>query len=229
MKIEESIAARIHGAPQAQLPGHSALRVRHFGLSDYEATYASMRRFTASRDRQTQDELWVLEHPPVYTAGVAARCEHFPSDGGIPLIKVDRGGQITYHGPGQAVIYVLVDLQRRGVKVRVLVQLIERAVIALLESYGLGGKTRQGAPGVYVDNAKIAALGLRVRGGACYHGVSINVDLDLQPFLAIDPCGYPGMAVTRLADLGVTATCSAVGSRLAAILAQHLESHGPDR
>jgi lipoyl(octanoyl) transferase len=230
MMTTDAVTSEIRGDPlAAQIGAHTALRVCRFGLSDYERTYAAMRAFTATRDALTPDELWVLEHPPVYTTGAAARSEHFPAGGDIPLVKVDRGGQITYHGPGQAVVYVLVDLKRRGLKVRALVQLIERAVIALLAGYGIRGEARPGAPGVYVNGAKIAALGLRVRGGACYHGVSINVDVELQPFLSIDPCGYPGMAVTRLADFGVTATCGTVGDRLAAILAKHLESHGPDR
>ncbi|MSQ72012.1 MAG: lipoyl(octanoyl) transferase LipB [Betaproteobacteria bacterium] len=230
MITEESGATEIRGNGRTlHAAAHPAILVRQLGLSDYEATYAAMRDFTASRNEHTPDELWVLEHPPVYTAGVAARRAHFPSDSAIPVLMVDRGGQITYHGPGQAVVYVLVALQRRGLGVRALVRLIERAVIALLETYGVVGETIQGAPGVYAGGAKIAALGLRVRGGAAYHGVSLNVDVDLQPFLAIDPCGYPGMPVTRLADFGIGANSGTVGGRLAAIIAEHMESRGPDR
>ncbi len=226
VKTRLSVAAGVHGAPHAPLAGHPAPRVRRLGPSDFEATYAAMRHFTASRDAHTPDELWILEHPPVYTTGAAGRSGHIPTRGDIPLIKVDRGGQITYHGPGQAVVYVLIDLRRRGLTVRALVHLLERTAIAVLASYGVRGETRPGAPGVYVNDAKIASLGLRVRNGASYHGVSLNVDVDLRPFLAIDPCGYPGMTVTRLADFGVPASCSEVGERLAALFAEHLGSHG---
>lgn len=199
--------------------------VRRLGLAEYQPTYAAMRQFTASRDADTPDELWLLQHPPVYTAGLACRPEHLPRRPGIPLERVDRGGQITYHGPGQVVMYTLIDLDRRNLKIRQLVGLIEQAVIDTLAHYQVTAQRKSGAPGVYVDGAKIAALGLRVRRGGCYHGVALNVDMDLAPFLAIDPCGYPGLAVTQTRDLGVCAAAGELGEHLAARLAQLLEEH----
>ncbi|HYS58735.1 MAG TPA: lipoyl(octanoyl) transferase LipB, partial [Burkholderiales bacterium] len=170
--------------------------VRHVGLAEYAPIYQAMRRFTDSRGTKTPDELWVLEHPPVYTVGIAGRAEHFPRSGEVPVERVDRGGQITYHGPGQAIVYALIDLARRGLTVRGMVSLTEQAVIEVLGAHGVGAGRRNGAPGVYVDGAKIAALGFRVRRGCCYHGVALNVNMDLAPFSAIDPCGYPGLQVT---------------------------------
>src|SRR5262252_6477632 len=175
----------------------------YLGLVDYATTYDAMRRFTAERGATTPDELWVLEHPPVYTAGIAARAAHFPRTAGIPLVRADRGGQITYHGPGQAMVYTLVDLERRRLTVRGMVALIEQAVIDLLDRHGVKAETRPGAPGVYVAGAKIAALGLRIRRGCCYHGVALNVAMDLAPFSDIDPCGYPGLKVTQTSALGI--------------------------
>ena len=174
-----------------------------------------MRRYADARGPATADELWVLEHPPVYTVGLAGRAEHLPRGSAIPLQRVDRGGQITYHGPGQAIVYTLVDLGRRGLTVRSLVRLIEQAVIDLLEEHGVSAARRSGAPGIYVDGAKIAALGLRVRRGCSYHGVALNVDMDLTPFDAIDPCGYPGLAVTQTTALGVRAGVAELGDALA--------------
>ena len=187
-------------APHATLP----LTVRRLGLAEYEPTWRAMQRFTAQRGDATADEIWLLQHPPVFTLGLAGKPEHLLRDIGVPLIKADRGGQITYHGPGQVVAYLLLDLSRRRCKVRELVQRIEQAVIDLLSDYGIDAARRPGAPGVYVAGAKIAALGLRMRGGRCYHGLSLNVDLDLAPFAAINPCGYSGLAVTQLRALGVT-------------------------
>jgi lipoyl(octanoyl) transferase len=166
----------------------------------------------------------VLEHPPVYTLGQAGKAEHLLRATSIPVRRVDRGGQITYHGPGQVVAYVLLDLRRRGLTVKHLVCLLEQAVIDVLSSHGLQGKRRPGAPGVYVGGAKIAALGLRVRGGASYHGLALNVNLDLGPYADINPCGYEGLAVTRLADLGVRETPEAVGDALVAGLQRLLEA-----
>jgi lipoyl(octanoyl) transferase len=183
-----------------------------------------MRRFTASRTAATPDELWLLEHPPVYTLGQAAREQHLRRATAIPVQRVDRGGQITYHGPGQVVVYALMDLRRRRLAVKRLVWLLEQSVIDLLAARGIAGARRPGAPGVYVDGAKIAALGLRVRGGASYHGLAVNVSVDLAPFGDIDPCGYEGLAVTRLADLGVRETPGAVGDALAAGLERLLEA-----
>jgi lipoyl(octanoyl) transferase len=198
--------------------------VRHLGVVDYAGTYDAMRSFNAGRTAATPDELWVLEHPPVYTAGIAARSAHFPSGSAIPLVRVDRGGQITYHGPGQAIVYTLVDLERRTLTVRGMVSMIEQAVIDVLEHHGAKAERRPGAPGVYVGAAKIAALGLRVRRGCCYHGVALNVDMDLAPFSDIDPCGYPGLKVTQTSALGVPGNAPQLGEALAAQIAFLLES-----
>src|SRR5262245_35020036 len=175
-----------------------------------------MRRFTASRTPATPDELWLVQHPPVYTLGQAAKDEHLLRPTAIPVRRVDRGGQITYHGPGQVVLYALIDLRRRGLTVKRLVWLLEQAVVELLGSRGITGERRRGAPGVYVNGAKIAALGLRVRGGASYHGLALNVDLGLGPYADINPCGYEGLAVTRLADLGVREGPDPIGDALVA-------------
>jgi lipoyl(octanoyl) transferase len=201
------------------------LVIRSPGRLPYGEALAAMRAFTADRTPETPDELWIVQHPPVYTVGQAGRAEHLPRGGagaGIPVEQVDRGGQITYHGPGQAVVYTLVDLARRGMKVRTLVTLLEQAVIDLLAAHGTHATRRTGAPGVYVADAKIAALGLRVRNGRAYHGVALNVDVDLAPFLAIDPCGYPGLAVTRTVDLGISGDCDTLGHALAARIAQSI-------
>ena len=162
-----------------------------------------MQAFTAQRTPDTPDELWLLEHPPVYTQGQAGKAEHLIAQTEIPVVPIDRGGQITYHGPGQVVAYVLVDLRRRGYGIRELVTRLEQAVIDLLAEHGIAAGRLAGAPGVYVDGAKIAALGLRVKHGCTYHGLAFNVDMDLAPFAAINPCGYPGMAVTQCRDLGL--------------------------
>ena len=163
-------------------------------------------------------------HPPVYTLGLAGRAEHLPRvASGIPVVKTDRGGQITYHGPGQVVLYVLLDLRRRGLSVRQLVRTMERAVIDLLATYGIAAEGRIEAPGVYVNDAKIAALGLRIRNGCCYHGLAFNVDMDLAPFRVIDPCGYPGLAVTQARDLGITGTPERLGEQLAGRLLRSLQ------
>ena len=171
------------------------------GLQDYQATWGAMRAFTAARDCATPDELWLLEHPPVFTLGQAGRPEHLLNPGEIPVIRTDRGGQVTYHGPGQLIAYVLFDLRRGGIGVKRLVHLLEQAVIDLLAARGIAAAARTDAPGVYVDGAKIASLGLRVRQGCSYHGLALNVAMDLEPFLRINPCGFPGLPVTQLADL----------------------------
>ena len=190
--------------------------LRRLGLAGYEPTWRAMQSFTAARTAATGDELWLLEHPPVYTLGVAGRDAHLPRGrDDIPVVRIDRGGQITYHGPGQVVIYLLLDMKRRGLTVRPLVRLLEAAVIDSLADYGIDAAGRVEAPGVYVGAAKIAALGLRVTRGCCYHGLALNVDMDLSPFTAIDPCGYPGLTVTQLRDLGVTDTPERVADRLA--------------
>ena len=201
--------------------------VRSLGRVDYRPTWQAMVDFTAARTAQTPDELWLCEHPPVYTLGQAGKPEHLLVDNGIPLVNIDRGGQITYHGPGQVVIYLLLDLARRGTKVRELVSAIEQAVIDLLADHGLAARRLDGAPGVYVDRdgsvAKIAALGLRIRKNGCYHGVSLNVDMELSPFNAINPCGYAGMAVTQTRDLGIALTPDAAAAQLAKHLISQLE------
>ncbi len=207
------------------------LHIRRLGRVPYEPTWHAMRDQTLARTgdagAEAPDELWLLEHPPVFTQGQAGKPEHLLQDIGVPVVPIDRGGQITYHGPGQVVIYLLLDLQRRQIKVRDLVHRIEQAVINLLAEYGVQAERRAGAPGVYVSDAKVAALGLRIRNGCSYHGVSLNVDMDLSPFAAINPCGYAGMAVTQLRDLGVNVTVSDAGDALLRHLKNQLEtSHG---
>jgi lipoyl(octanoyl) transferase len=174
-----------------------------------------MREFTATRDVDTADEIWLLEHPPVFTLGMAGKREHLLADVGVPVLPIDRGGQVTYHGPGQVVAYLLVDLRRCGYGVRELVRRIEQAVIDVLADYGVSGARLAGAPGAYVGGAKIAALGLRVKQGCTYHGLALNVDMDLAPFKAINPCGYAGMAVTQLKDLAPDASPAEVQAALA--------------
>lgn len=194
--------------------------VRHLGQVAYEPTWQAMKGFTASRTADTPDELWLCEHPPVFTQGLAGKPEHLLSDIGIPVVKIDRGGQITYHGPGQVVGYLLLDLKRRGLTVKGLVNRIEQAVINLLAAFGVEAARLAGAPGVYVGGAKIAALGLKVKNGCCYHGLSLNVAMDLAPFSAINPCGYEGMAVTQLSAFVPDADMESIGDKLAA----HLEA-----
>ena len=177
------------------------LNFKDLGLADYTATWDAMKAFTASRDAGTEDECWFLQHQPVYTLGQAGRPEHVLDAGDIPLVNCDRGGQVTYHGPGQLVAYLLVDIRRRGIGIRQLVDMIENSIIELLAGFDIESHSRKGAPGVYVGEDKIAALGLRVRNGSSYHGLSLNVDMDLAPFSRINPCGYPGLGVTQIADL----------------------------
>lgn len=188
---------------------------RDLGLVAYEPTWRAMQAFTRARDAATPDQLWLVEHPPVFTLGLAGRPEHVLAPGGIPVVKTDRGGQVTYHGPGQVVAYPLLDLKRAGFGVREMVRRLEQAVLDTLGEYGVEGERREGMPGVYVAGAKIAAVGLRVSRGCSYHGVALNARLDLEPFSRIDPCGYPGLASTRLADLGVEDNVGSVRERLA--------------
>ena len=193
----------------------SPITVRRLGLANYESVWRQMKAFTLTRDAATPDELWEVEHPPVYTLGVAGKPEHLPrADNGIPVVKSDRGGQITYHGPGQIVIYTLLDLRRRNLGVRALVRKLEHAVIELLRDYRVEANSRDHAPGVYVAGAKVSALGLRVRNGCCYHGLSLNVDMELTPFSIINPCGYPGLEVTQLRALGVSDSISLIANSL---------------
>ena len=198
--------------------------VRRLGLAPYEPTWRAMQEFTATRDDSTPDELWLVEHPPVYTLGQAGKAEHLLHVTDIPLVKIDRGGQITYHGPGQVVGYLLLDLHRRGLKVREMVNLIEQALIDCIADYGLDARRKDGAPGVYIDDAKVAALGLRVKNGCSYHGLSLNVDMDLTPFTWINPCGYSGLQTIQLKDFGVTEGPDEVATRLLG----HLQRHFPD-
>lgn len=184
-------------------PERAALSVRHRGLADYAATWREMQAYTDTRTAESPDELWLLQHPPVYTLGRNGKTEHLHHTGDIPVIHVDRGGQVTYHGPGQLVAYPLLDLKRRRLGIQALVRILEQSVIRLLADYSIPAGRRDKAPGVYVDGRKIAALGLRVRRGCSYHGLSLNVDMDLSPFSMIDPCGYAGLEVTQLTDLGI--------------------------
>lgn len=214
----------VRGAPDLSrfAPPDSPV-LRRMGVTEYAAAYDAMRAFTARRTADTPDELWLLEHPPVYTLGQAGKPEHVLRDNGIPVVRADRGGQVTYHGPGQAVVYVLLDLRRRGLTVKRLVGLLEQAVMDLLAAYGVAGARRAGAPGVYVEGAKVAALGLRVRGGCTYHGLALNVNMDLAPFRDINPCGYAGLAVTQLVECGVALAPDAAAAALAARLVTRLE------
>jgi lipoyl(octanoyl) transferase len=191
------------------------VEVRRLGLVDYESAWRAMQSFASGRSALTRDEIWLLEHPPVYTLGVAGRRAHLRRESeAIPVVQTDRGGQITYHGPGQIVMYLLLDLKRLRISVRALVRSMEQAVIDLLEEYAIVARGSVEAPGVYVGDAKVAALGLRVKGGCCYHGLALNVDMDLAPFDAIDPCGYPGLAITQLRDLGISASAGVIGEQL---------------
>ncbi|MGE5946872.1 MAG: lipoyl(octanoyl) transferase LipB [Betaproteobacteria bacterium] len=201
--------------------------VKHLGRVEYEPTFQAMQDFTTARTAGTPDELWIVEHPPVYTLGQAGKPEHILRDIGIPVVKIDRGGQVTYHGPGQVVIYLLLDLQRLKFKVRELVIAIEQAVIDLLAEDGVTAVRRAGAPGVYVGDAKIAALGLKIRNGCSYHGLSLNVDMDLSPFAAINPCGYAGLKVIQTRDLDIPLTAREAGERLSQHLLRQLDQqHG---
>jgi lipoyl(octanoyl) transferase len=182
---------------------HPDIRVKYQGLVDYISAWQAMKAFTASRAGSTADEIWLLQHPPVYTQGVACRPEHLLYNPGTPVIRTDRGGQITYHGPGQIIAYLLLDMRRLKLGVRELVRKMEGAVIDLLSEYDVRAEGRVDAPGVYVDGAKIAALGLKIKNGCCYHGLALNVEMDLMPFEAINPCGYAGLSVTQTRNLGI--------------------------
>jgi lipoyl(octanoyl) transferase len=189
--------------------------IRRLGLVEYLPTWQAMQRFTDERDADTEDELWLLQHPPVFTLGMAADPSHVLAAGDIPVVQTDRGGQVTYHGPGQLVLYALIDLRRNDLGVRDLVVLLERAVIDLVGTHGVRAVGRRDAPGVYVDGRKLASVGMRIRRGASYHGLALNVDLDLTPFARINPCGMAGMQVTQLAELGVPGSVDEVGEQLA--------------
>ena len=209
------------------------LLVRHLpGLADYASTLESMREFTRTRGEETPDEAWLLQHPPVYTLGLAGRREHLLDPGQVPVVRTERGGQVTYHGPGQVIAYTLVDLRRLGIGVKELVFRIEQSVVQTLDEFGLDGRRVAGAPGVYVPVpggegrfaglAKIAALGIKISRGCSYHGLSLNVAMDLEPFARIDPCGYPGLRAADFAALGVAADPAEVARRLGRRLEAHL-------
>jgi lipoyl(octanoyl) transferase len=186
---------------QPRLPDLPAPIVRSLGTVDYETTWRRMQRFTDQRTAHSADELWFLEHPPVFTLGMAARREHLLAPGDIPVLHTDRGGQVTYHGPGQLIVYALIDLRRAGFGVRDLVTALEQSVIRYATGLGVEAAARRAAPGVYVAGAKLASVGIRIRRGASYHGLALNVNMDLEPFQRINPCGYAGLAMTQLADL----------------------------
>ena len=192
------------------------MQIHNLGLRPYQEIWDAMRACTAARDADSADQIWLVQHPPVYTQGQAGKPENLLAPGDIPVIQIDRGGQITYHGPGQSVMYLLLDLRRAGIGIRALVSLIEESVIGYLQELGIRAQSRIDAPGVYVDGKKIASLGLRVRGGCTYHGVALNVDMDLEPFSRINPCGLVGMQMTQLRDLGVALDADAAGTALAA-------------
>jgi lipoyl(octanoyl) transferase len=204
------------------------LLVRELGRARYLDTWRAMQAFTDQRGADTPDELWVLEHEPVFTLGMNADPAHLLAPGDIPVVQVDRGGQVTYHGPGQLVVYPLIDLRRAGLGVRDLVTALEQAAIATAAGFGIVAATRPGAPGVYVEGAKLASIGIRVRRGASYHGLSINVDMDLGPFSRINPCGFEGLAMTQLAALGGPRDIAVVAGVLVPELHRSLESrcHG---
>jgi lipoyl(octanoyl) transferase len=205
---------------------------RRLGRTDCATVWRTMQDFTAARTTATADEIWLTEHDPIYTLGLAGRREHVLRDNGIPVLKIDRGGQVTYHGPGQLVVYVLFDLKRAGFGVRDMVRRLEAGVIEWVGSLGISAYGKPSAPGVYARagevEAKIAALGLRVRNGCTYHGLAVNVAMDLSPFADIDPCGYPGLAVTQLADFGVALTVEEAGQKLAPILVTRLTPERPE-
>lgn len=197
--------------------------VRRLGLVEYLPTLEAMRSLTAERDAETADEIWLLEHPPVFTQGQAGKPEHVLAAGDIPVVQVERGGQVTYHGPGQLVAYLMLDIRRSEMGVRDLVTAMERSLVSLLDSYGVDAAPRADAPGVYVGQAKIASLGLRIRRGCSFHGLALNVDMDMQPFQRINPCGYAGLAMTQLRDhLEQPPALAEVGLRLEQALLQEL-------
>lgn len=195
---------------------------RWFGCVEYAPTWRAMQSFTDERDAETPDEIWFLEHAPVFTQGLNGKREHLLAPGDIPVVGIDRGGQVTYHGPGQLVVYPLIDLRRRSIGVRQLVVALESAVIALAAAHGIAAAARRDAPGVYVEGRKLASLGLRIRRGCSYHGLALNVDMDLEPFSRINPCGMAGLEMTRLASLGVTGGVHEIALELAPLLRDSL-------
>jgi lipoyl(octanoyl) transferase len=204
---------------------HPLIHIKALGMVDYEPTWRAMQHFTAERTADTVDEIWLVQHPPTYTQGQAGKPEHLLNPTSIPVVKIDRGGQITYHGPGQIVAYLLLDLRRWKINVRELVRLMEQAVIDLLAEYGVKAEGREDAPGVYVGDAKIAALGLKIKTGCSYHGLSFNVDMDLSPFNNINPCGYQGLRVTQAIEVGITVPWEELQAQLTQNLVHGLQHH----
>lgn len=203
------------------MPANSLL-IRQLGQQQYEPVWRQMQQFTDQRDETSKDEVWLVEHPPVFTLGMNGKPEHLLNPGQIPVIKIDRGGQVTYHGPGQLVAYLLIDIKRRKLGIRAMVERIEQAIIDLLAQYQIKARGRRDAPGVYVGDSKIAALGLRVRRGCTYHGLALNVNMDLEPFKRINPCGYAGMKVSQVVDQGGPDKVAAIAAELCQKLAQQL-------
>ncbi len=200
------------------------MHIKHLGLADYEPTWRAMQAHNRARTAESGDELWIVQHPPIFTLGLAGKPEHVLNPGDIPVIKIDRGGQVTYHGPGQLVVYLLLGMKQRSFGVKELVRRIEQSLIDLLAQYGIDGARKPGMPGVYVNDAKIAAIGLRVSNHATFHGLSLNVEMDLQPFSRINPCGYEGLAVTQLRDLGVGDNMEVVAEKLILQLKRNLQT-----
>jgi lipoyl(octanoyl) transferase len=221
VRSEAACGEAVRGdAPRSEVP-----LIRHLGLVPYEPTWRAMQRFTDERDASTRDEIWFLEHPPVFTLGLNASREHLKGTGDIPVVQIDRGGQVTYHGPGQLVVYPLLDLRRGSLGVRDLVVALENAVIDYAGELGIAAHGSRAAPGVYVGEAKLASVGLRVRRGASYHGMALNVSLNPEPFGRINVCGYPGLAVTRLADLCGVGEVDAAAAGLTPHLLRRLGRH----
>ncbi len=220
--VSASVDQRVSLDPQVNAPSARKPRsphlpqpiVRHLGLVEYEPTWHAMQRFTDVRDASTPDEIWFLEHPPVFTLGMNASPAHLLSPGDIPVVQIDRGGQVTYHGPGQLVVYPLIDLRRAGLGIRDLITALERSIIDLAAGFGVAAECRRSAPGVYVDGRKLASVGIRIRRGASYHGLALNVSLDLEPFGRINPCGYEGLEMTRLSELGGPESVGAAAAAL---------------
>jgi len=206
----------------------ATITVRNLGLQDYEPLWRAMQRFTDTRTPETADEIWFTEHPPVFTLGINAKREHLLATGDIPIVQIDRGGQVTYHGPGMLMIYPLIDLKRLGLGVRDLVTALEQSVVDLAAGYGIDAKARPDAPGVYAGDSKFASVGLRIRRGASYHGMALNVSVDLEPFLRINPCGYAGLEMTDLATLGGDSTLDAVRDKLLPHFLKHLRLQDAD-
>lgn len=206
------------------MPAADALIIRHLGQVDYETTWHDMQDFTQHRDANTPDELWLLEHPPVFTLGRNGKQEHLHNSGKIPVLHVDRGGQVTYHGPGQLIVYTLLNINRRQLGVQSLVRTLEQAVIDLCMDYGVDTQRREKAPGVYAEGRKLAALGLRIRKGCSFHGLSLNIDMDLAPFSMIDPCGYKDLEVTQLRNLGINASIESITEQFQKHLERLLKS-----